>query len=98
MVSEQLRLRGVEAWHERVAGENAGDSVQRAHRILSGRGDVTADLAKDYGAILRTKAARYFLFQFHHADISLRLVVIEWHLKIIHKSQCLPFAKLQVIQ
>ena len=39
----------VEARHERVAGEDAGDGVKRAHGVLAGRGDVTADAAEGFG-------------------------------------------------
>jgi len=69
--SEQLRLRGVEAWHERVSGENAGDSLQRASRILLGRGDVTADAAEGFGALLAAEHAGDFLLHFKTAGSGL---------------------------
>jgi hypothetical protein len=65
--------------------------------ILTGLGNVTTDLAKGFGAVLRAKTSRHFLFEFHHAEIPFRLIIVKWHLKIIYKSQCFPFAKLEMI-
>ena len=47
---------------------------------------------------LGAKAARNLLFQLDHADISFRLVVVKRHLKIVDKSQHLPFIAAKTIQ
>ena len=87
LVSEQLRLRGIEAWHERVAGENEGDSVQRAHRILSGRGDVTADAAEGFGPLLAAEHSGDLLLHLHHANVPFGQVVVEGDAEVLHESQ-----------
>jgi hypothetical protein len=84
---EQLRLRGIEAWHERVAGENEGDSVQRAHRILSGHGDVTADAAEGCGPLLAAEHAGDLLLHLHHANVPFGQVVVEGDAEVVHESQ-----------
>ena len=37
--------------------------------------------------LLRTKRARYFLFDFGHADRPFREVIGEWHDRIAHEQQ-----------
>ena len=44
------------------------------------------------------KAATHFLLDFGRAQVAFGLVIVKRHLKIIHKSQCLTFAQLQMIQ
>ena len=77
LVSEQGRLRGIDAWHEGVAGENAGDSVHRAQRILSGRGDVTADAAEGFAPLFAAEHAGDLLLHLHHANVPFGQVVVE---------------------
>ena len=43
MGHEQGRLRGVEGRHERVAAEDAGQSVNGAHGVLAGGGEVASN-------------------------------------------------------
>jgi len=38
--------------------------------VLASRGNVTADLAKGFGAVLRAKTTRHFLFELDHAKIA----------------------------
>lgn len=75
MVSQQGRLRGINASHEGVAGKNAGDSVHRAQRIFSGRGGVAAE------------DARELLLHLHHADIPFCQIVVECETEVVHESQ-----------
>lgn len=72
--------------------------LQHLLAVLTGCRDVTADLGKDFDAICRAKTSRHFLFQFDHAEIAFRLVVVKRHLKIVHKSQHEPLAGPEMIE
>jgi hypothetical protein len=54
-------------------------------------------LAKGFGTVFRTKTTGHFLFEFDHPEIPFRLIIVKWHLKILHKSQSFPFEKLEMI-
>ena len=73
--AQPMRLRGVEARHERVAGEYAGDGVKRAHGILSGRGEVTADAAEGFGLRFAAEQTGDLLLHLHHPDVPFGQVV-----------------------
>jgi hypothetical protein len=72
--------------------------LQHLLPILSRRRDVAADLTETLGSLLRAKTPRDLLFQFHHTDVSLRLVVIKWYVHIVHKGQHFPLMGLQAVQ
>src|SRR5437870_3234186 len=55
--------------------------------LLTHRRDIGANLAKDFSSGHSTKAARDFLLNLHHSDISFRLVIIKRHVEIIHKGK-----------
>ena len=64
--------------------------LQHPLPILPRRRDVAADLTEALGSLLGAKTPRDLLVQLHHADVSLRLVVVKWHVKIVHKGQHFP--------
>ena len=82
-----MGLRGVEARHERVAGEDAGDGVKRAHGVLAGRGDVTADAAEGFGPRFAAEQPRDLLLHLHHANVPFGQVVVEGDAEVVHESQ-----------
>ena len=53
MGHEQGRLRGVEGRHERVAAEDAGQSVNGAHGVLAGGGEVASNSTERYCQVNR---------------------------------------------
>src|SRR6266850_5861851 len=66
--------------------------------LLSQRRDVTANAAKGIRAILRAEAARDFLLNFHHSQITFGKVVIKRDSEIIHESKSLFAIMTQAVQ
>src|SRR3990172_1341544 len=72
---------------EWVAIDRQAQSIQYSHTILASGRDVTADATKGPGTLHRAKTTRHLLLQLDRAQIALGQIVIERHLKIVHKSQ-----------
>ena len=71
---------------KRKISENEAQSHKSHYAIFAGSGKVAADLAEVVCAHSRAKTARDFLLDFHHSQIAFSLIVIKWHIKIIHKG------------
>ena len=50
--------------------------IKNVFGILTGHRNIPANTAKALGTLKRPEPARHFLFDFHHPDIPLPLVVI----------------------
>ena len=55
--------------------------------LFTGRDDKAADSCEEPGAIKTSETTRDLLFDFHHSDVSLGKVFVEWHFKIVEESQ-----------
>ena len=76
----------------RRSAKRGDESFQRTLTVLAGRGEVTANLTEHLGPFFAAETARHFLLHLDRADISLRLVVVERHLEIMHEGQHVAFA------
>ncbi len=65
------------------------ESILSAKALLASSGNVTADESKALRTHFTAKAARYFLLDFHHAQIALGEIVVEGHDAILVIAQAL---------
>jgi hypothetical protein len=66
--------------------------------ILAGGRDVPTNLTEVVSAIFGSEGARDFLFDFDHAYISLALVIVKRHAKVVHKGQHLRLVVLEAVK
>src|SRR5216684_2786990 len=89
----------------RVWGRNKGisvkslaDGLKDVFGILTSRRDIAANTPKALGTLKCPEPTRHLLFDFHHPDIPLPLVVIKRHAKIRHERQHLTLEVTQTDQ
>ena len=87
MGHEQGRLRGVEGRHERVAAEDTGQSVNGAHGVLAGGGEVASNSTEGLRAGFASECAGNLLLHLYHANVPFDQVVIEGDVEIVHEGQ-----------
>src|SRR5437588_3650691 len=59
--------------------------------MLTGGGKIPANATESLGTLQSTKPTGDLLFDFHHPDIPLPLVVVKRHAKVRHECPHLPF-------
>jgi hypothetical protein len=55
-------------------------------------------LAKGFGTTFRPETSGYLLLDLHHPNSLFGLIIVKWHLKIIHKGKYCGFVVIQSIQ
>ena len=73
--------------HPGRASKNLAQYIKHLLPLLSGRGDVPANPAKDLCAVKFAESAGNFLLRLYHTDIPFGLVIVERHAKIAHEPQ-----------
>ena len=61
--------------------------LENIFRILTDCGNIPPDTGELFRAFKGPEAARHLLFDFHHAHISFRRVVVERHPEIVHEGE-----------
>lgn len=59
--------------------------------------EITPHTAEVAGVLRRSEAARHFLRQLHHPQVTFRAVVVEGHREVIHEAQNLVAAAQQPV-
>src|SRR6266511_3748311 len=82
-------------WQPRVALEQLAQHHQRVRLLLAGGGQVGAQQAERLGAAHGAPAAGDLLGQLDHADVTLGLVVREWHAQVFEEPGHRPTSSVQ---
>ena len=70
-----------------MTGKNAAERGQDILTLLAHGGNIASDAAEDVSALPSAKAARDFLADLGHAQVTLGLVVVERDPEIVHEGQ-----------
>ncbi len=72
---------------ERLASEDGLQGSEERHALLAHRGEVASDASERLGAAVGAEGARNFLLDLEHAQILLRLVIVEGDGEVVEESQ-----------
>lgn len=81
------QLSAASGWTERRSPIHSVQGMQGSLPLLSHRREVRADATEVARSFFAAEAPAHFLLQFHHPQVSLRLVVIKGNSKVRHEAQ-----------
>ena len=74
------------------------DGLKAMFGMLPDGGDLSTNMPKSLGPLSRAKPTGDLLFDLHHPDLPLPLVIVKWHAAVCPKCPHLPFAGPQTDQ
>ena len=83
---------------ERDVVEGILDGINHPLRVFLDRRDISSDAAENGRPCFGSKAARDFLFDFNHAEISFGLIIVKGHAEVVHKGEDFAFVLAESIQ